>query len=104
MGLAARVEPSVERFVGAQQRKMLIDGTWVEAASGKTFETLNPATGAVLAHVAEGDAVSAGTVVGLAGSSGRSTGPHLHYEVRRRGRVLNPISFVRLEKRLRPYL
>jgi acyl-CoA reductase-like NAD-dependent aldehyde dehydrogenase len=35
---------------------MLIDGTWVEAASGKTFETLNPATGAVLAHVAEGDA------------------------------------------------
>ena len=34
---------------------MLIDGKWVEAASGKTFETLNPATGEVLAAVAEGD-------------------------------------------------
>ena len=37
-------------------KKMLIDGKWVEAASGKTFETRNPATGEVLATVAEGDA------------------------------------------------
>jgi aldehyde dehydrogenase (NAD+) len=56
MGLAARVEPSVEQFVKAPLRKMLIDGKWVEAASGKTFETLDPATGSVLARVAEGDA------------------------------------------------
>jgi aldehyde dehydrogenase (NAD+) len=56
MGLAARVEPSVEQFVKAPVRKMLIDGKWVEAASGKTFETLDPATGSVLARVAEGDA------------------------------------------------
>ncbi|HEV7733163.1 MAG TPA: aldehyde dehydrogenase family protein [Candidatus Binatia bacterium] len=56
MGVAARVEPTVERFVGATVRKMLIDGQWVEAASGKHFETVNPATGAVLARVAEGDA------------------------------------------------
>src|SRR5262245_25012511 len=34
---------------------MLIDGKWVESASGKTFDTVNPATGAVLATVAEGD-------------------------------------------------
>lgn len=56
MGAAARLEPSVESFVRAPVRKMLIDGKWVEAASGKTFETLNPATGEVLARVAEGDA------------------------------------------------
>src|SRR5262245_22095176 len=56
MGLAARVEPSVEQFVKAPLRRMLIDGKWVEAASGKTFETLDPATGSVLARVAEGDA------------------------------------------------
>jgi aldehyde dehydrogenase (NAD+) len=56
MGLAARVEPSVEQFVTAPLRKMLIDGKWVEAASGKTFDTLDPATGKVLARVAEGDA------------------------------------------------
>lgn len=38
---------------GAKQ--MLIDGQWVDAASGKTFETHNPATGELLATVAEGD-------------------------------------------------
>ncbi len=39
-----------------EPKKLLIGGKWVEAASGKTFETLNPATGEVLATVAEGDA------------------------------------------------
>ena len=34
---------------------MLIDGEWVRAASGKTFESRNPATGELLAKVAEGD-------------------------------------------------
>src|ERR1700749_5172265 len=37
-------------------KKMLIDGRWVAAASGKTFESRNPATGELLATVAEGDA------------------------------------------------
>ena len=37
-------------------KKMLIDGQWVAAASGKTFESRNPATGELLATVAEGDA------------------------------------------------
>ena len=44
----------VENYV-ATPRKMLIDGQWVAAQSGKTFETINPATGDVLAKVAEGD-------------------------------------------------
>jgi aldehyde dehydrogenase (NAD+) len=35
-------------------KKLLIDGNWVEAESGKTFETTNPATEQVLAKVAEG--------------------------------------------------
>lgn len=43
----------VRTFVGSP-RKMLIGGRWVSAASGKTFPTYNPATGEVLAHVAEG--------------------------------------------------
>jgi phenylacetaldehyde dehydrogenase len=34
---------------------MLIDGQWVAAASGETFETYNPADGSVLAHIAAGD-------------------------------------------------
>jgi aldehyde dehydrogenase (NAD+) len=36
-------------------KQMLIDGEWVDAVSGKTFESHNPATGELLATVAEGD-------------------------------------------------
>lgn len=42
-------------FLDGKLKRMLIDGKWLEAASGKTFETFNPATGEVLATVAEGD-------------------------------------------------
>jgi aldehyde dehydrogenase (NAD+) len=41
--------------VKVRQTKCLINGKWVDAESGKTFETLNPATGEVIARVAEGD-------------------------------------------------
>ena len=44
----------VQKFL-AGAKKMLIDGKWVPAASGKTFEVKNPATGNTIAHVAEGD-------------------------------------------------
>src|SRR2546429_2723144 len=53
MQAAVSLQSEVERFVAAPVRKMLIDGKWVESASGKTFETPNPATGEVLARVAE---------------------------------------------------
>jgi aldehyde dehydrogenase (NAD+) len=43
-------------FLNNRRKQMLIDGRWVDAASGKTFESRNPATGALLADVAEGDA------------------------------------------------
>jgi phenylacetaldehyde dehydrogenase len=45
---------SVTQFLTAS-KKMLIDGKWVGAASGRTFEVRNPATGAVIARVPEGD-------------------------------------------------
>lgn len=41
--------------------------------------------------VASGEAVEAGTRIGLVGSTGRSTGPHLHFEVRRGDRQVNPV-------------
>nr|WP_294527815.1 aldehyde dehydrogenase family protein [uncultured Rhodopila sp.] len=43
-------------FLDGKIKRMLIGGKWLEAASGKTFETRNPATGELLANVAEGDA------------------------------------------------
>jgi len=39
----------------ATPKKLLIDGKWVAAASGKTFDVKNPATGATIARAAEGD-------------------------------------------------
>ncbi len=50
-----RLHPGVLSFLHTRPKRMLIDGQWVEAASGRTFETINPATGEVLAHVAEAD-------------------------------------------------
>ena len=43
-------------FLTGKPKRLFIDGKWVEAASGKTFDTINPSTGEVLAAVAEGDA------------------------------------------------
>ncbi len=51
---SVELEDKVTTFI-KKDRKMLINGKWVEAASGKTFPTYNPATGEVLARVAEGD-------------------------------------------------
>jgi murein DD-endopeptidase MepM/ murein hydrolase activator NlpD len=45
-------------------------------------------------HVKAGDTVRRGDVVGYAGSSGRATGDHLHYEVLVYGRQLNPLQFL----------
>lgn len=58
------------------------------------------------AHLSEirvnaGDTVCRGNLVGLVGSTGRSTGPHVHYEVRKNGKAVNPVPFVNLVTFLR---
>ncbi|MHB8509336.1 MAG: M23 family metallopeptidase, partial [Candidatus Dormibacteria bacterium] len=44
--------------------------------------------------VAEGATAAAGEVIGFEGSTGLSTGPHLHFEVRRAGRPLDPAEYL----------
>jgi len=44
---------------------------------------------------AEGDEVQAGEVIGLSGNSGRSTAPHLHFEIRRDAKSIDPLELVR---------
>ncbi len=46
------------------------------------------------AKVTRGQQVARGDVIALSGNSGRSTAPHLHYEVRVAGRAVNPVSYV----------
>ncbi|HLH84126.1 MAG TPA: aldehyde dehydrogenase family protein [Trebonia sp.] len=53
--MTVTVDQTVEQFTAAPHQ-LFINGQWVDAASGKTFQTPNPATGETLAHVAEGDA------------------------------------------------
>jgi murein DD-endopeptidase MepM/ murein hydrolase activator NlpD len=68
---------------------------------GKTVE-INHGNGYVTryAHnqrllVTVGDTVQKGQAISLIGSTGRSTGPHLHFEVLKQGRPVDPMSFVR---------
>jgi phenylacetaldehyde dehydrogenase len=49
------LDKSVSSFLGSRTRKLLIDGKWVEAASGKTFTTVDPSTEEPLAEVAAGE-------------------------------------------------
>jgi aldehyde dehydrogenase (NAD+) len=53
-------------YADGSAKKMLIDGKWVNAASGKTFESHNPATGELLATVAEGDKADIDSAVAAA--------------------------------------
>ena len=73
--------------VKVRQTKMLIDGKWVDSASGKTFETLNPATGEVIARVAEGDKADVDKAV-KAARRAFEEGPWRKMSARERGRLL----------------
>ena len=53
--MTVTLDRNVEQFLDSP-RQLFINGQWVDAASGKTFETPNPATGETLARIAEGDA------------------------------------------------
>ncbi len=68
-------------------------GTTVEIDHGLGFTTLYAHLSKIT--VSRGDWVRPGTIVGLGGSSGRSTGPHLHYEIRYKGNPFDPEKFIK---------
>ena len=71
-------------------------GKAIEIAHGDRYATLYGHLEETL--VREGQAVHRGDRVGLVGSTGRSTAPHLHYEVHVDGRAVNPLEYI-LESR-----
>src|SRR5690348_1591101 len=93
--MTVTLERSVEEFIGAP-RQLFIGGQWAAAASGKTFETPNPATGETLAHVAEGDAEDIDRAV-RAARAAFETGPWSRMTPSERGRLIWKIGDLILE-------
>jgi len=71
-------------------------GNCVRIAHGNNLETLYGHLSRI--SVKEGQEVTAGEKIGEIGSTGHSTGTHLHYEVRKNGKAVNPISYLTLNK------
>ncbi len=83
---SVELEDKVTSFI-KKDRKMLINGKWVEAASGKTFPSYNPATGEVLARVAEGDREDIDRAVAAARAAFED-GPWRKMSASQRGRLI----------------
>jgi phenylacetaldehyde dehydrogenase len=93
--MTVTIDRSVEEFTAAP-RKLFINGQWTDAASGRTFETPNPATGETLAHVAEGDAEDINRAV-RAARAAFEDGPWRRMTPSDRGRLIWKIGDLILE-------
>jgi phenylacetaldehyde dehydrogenase len=96
MALATPVDERAEAFV-ASKHQLLIGGEWVDAASGRTFETLNPATEEVLAEVAHGEAEDIDRAVRAARAAFDWDSPWRRMNASDRGRMIWRISELILE-------
>src|ERR1700727_1999769 len=93
--MTVTLDRDVEAFVAAP-RQLFINGQWADAASGKTFESVNPATGETLAHVAEGDAEDIDRAV-RAARKAFEHGPWSRMTPSERGRIIWRIGDLILE-------
>ena len=78
----------VVTFAGVQQGY----GNCIEVSHGNGLMTRYAHMSGFRARI--GQQVNAGDVIGLIGNTGRSTGPHLHFEVRVNGTAVNPRPFL----------
>ncbi|WP_205698376.1 aldehyde dehydrogenase family protein [Conexibacter sp. SYSU D00693] len=88
--------PHQTSFERGSSRQLLIDGQWRDAASGKSFETLDPATGEVLARVAEGAAQDIDLAV-QAARRALEDGPWSRMTPSERGRVIHRVGDLVME-------
>ena len=90
--------PSGTPVLSAAEGEVLRTGTsssygrYVEVRHDNGVTSFSAHLSAIM--VSEGDRLEAGERLGSVGSTGRSTGPHLHFEIRRDGQQINPESFL----------
>jgi aldehyde dehydrogenase (NAD+) len=89
--MATVLEPLARPTVDIRQTQCFIGGKWLPAASGKTFETLNPATEEVIAEVAEGDAEDVELAVDAARDA-FDNGPWPRLDARERGELMRSLA------------
>ena len=87
-----------KRFTAAAAGRVTFVGR--QRGYGKTiivqhngFETLYAHCTKILVN--RGDWISQGDVIGTVGSTGRATGPHLHFEIRKGGKAFNPLAWLK---------
>ena len=95
MATEIQVDAHAREFVG-HDHPMLIGSDWVDAASGKTFEVLNPATGELLCRVAEGSSEDIDRAVKTARAAFES-GPWHTMKPSERGRMIHKLGDLILE-------
>jgi phenylacetaldehyde dehydrogenase len=84
--MSVALDKRVDDFI-ATRRQLFIDGQWVDAASGETFETPNPATGDRLATIAAGDSEDIDRAV-RAARRAFEDGPWSRMTTSERGRII----------------
>jgi phenylacetaldehyde dehydrogenase len=103
MATALKIVPPEEKVTSfvSRKHKMLINGRWIEAASGKTFPVYDPATGEVMAQVAEGDREDINRAVSAARNAFEH-GPWPNLTSSERGRLIWKLADL-LEKNLEEF-
>src|SRR5215207_3416105 len=87
MSTATATKPRTVKPPQVKDQPMLIGGKWVDSQSGKTFPTLNPATGETICQVAEGDKADIDLAV-KAARKALESGPWKKMDAADRGRLM----------------
>ncbi len=92
--------PFGTKIIAVNSGKVIYSGRKISGYGNMTIISHRNGLHTVYAHAAKnytrkGDWVKRGEVIALIGSTGRSSGPHLHFEVRWRGKAKNPMAYLR---------
>ena len=95
--------PIGTEIVASESGKVVYSGSGIKGYGNLTIIAHKDNYFSVYAHAdknlrSKGDKVKRGEVIALVGNTGRSTGPHLHFEIRKKSTPLNPVAFFSKKK------